>query len=117
MLFVDGGTDKILVYSAPVLYESKITKEGVLKLLQELYSILEHGTDEVVETIFGEVEYRIVSRLSCHGSIRSGYHVSNERIAKVLSELMKCKNPWTCAHGRPTVLRMNKSNLDGWFKR
>lgn len=114
---VDGGSDKILVYSAPVLYESKITKEGVQKLLEELYSILEYGTDEVVETIFGEVEYRIVSRLSCHGSIRSGYHVSNERIAKVLSELMKCKNPWTCAHGRPTVLRMNKSNLDGWFKR
>ena len=114
---VDAALNKILIYSAPVLYESKITEESVKELLQELFSILEYGTEEVVETIFGDVEYRIVSRLACHGSIRSGYHVSNERIARVLSDLMKCNNPWTCAHGRPTILRLDKSNLNSWFKR
>ena len=72
---------------------------------------------QTVETVFDKIEYKLVAKLSCHGSIRSGYHVSNERIAKVLGSLLKCDNPWTCAHGRPTILRMEKGNLENWFKR
>ena len=77
-----------------------------------------HEFDDLqFKTPFSRIEYGIVARLACHGSIRSGYSVSNQQIRKVLNNLFKCKNPWTCAHGRPTILRIPKSRLDGWFKR
>ncbi|MCY3413308.1 MAG: DNA mismatch repair endonuclease MutL [Candidatus Heimdallarchaeota archaeon] len=114
---IDSAGDKLLISSVPIFFNRKLTKEGIIDLLQEFIASLQHGEEGDVETIFNKEEYRVVANLACHGSIRSGYHVSNDKIAEVLDLLLKCNNPWTCAHGRPTILRVNKGNLENWFKR
>jgi DNA mismatch repair protein MutL len=35
----------------------------------------------------------------------------------VANQLRLAKNPFTCPHGRPTLIRFSKEDLDGMFKR
>jgi len=114
-----GGKNQMLVHSVPVYYDQDVTIEGIKKLISDLSSFLSETGDEdsLVESPLSNIEYGIVARLACHGSIRSGIQISKNEIAKVIDNLLKCNNPWTCAHGRPTVLRLPKSRLEGWFRR
>ena len=34
-----------------------------------------------------------------------------------IEELMKCDNPYTCPHGRPTMISMTKTEIEKKFKR
>lgn len=115
----DGSETSILIHSTPVYFDQDISDLSIKKVLLDIAGFLGEAIDEdpIVESPLNKIEYGIVARLSCHGSIRSGYPVSNEVIAKVIDNLLKCKNPWTCAHGRPTILRLPKSRLEGWFRR
>ncbi|MCH8906413.1 MAG: DNA mismatch repair endonuclease MutL [Candidatus Heimdallarchaeota archaeon] len=110
----------LLLHSLPVYFDQEITDLSIGSFLKDILAYL-HDMSEFenldFSTPFTKIEYGIVARLACHGAIRSGYPVSNQRIARVLQELFQCSNPWTCAHGRPTILRIPKSRLDGWFKR
>ncbi|OLS26192.1 MAG: DNA mismatch repair protein MutL [Candidatus Heimdallarchaeota archaeon LC_2] len=109
----------ILVHSTPVYFDQEISELSIKKVLLDIAGFFGETVDDqsIVESPLNKIEYGIVARLACHGSIRSGYPLSNEVIAKVIDNLLKCTNPWTCAHGRPTILRLPKSRLEGWFRR
>ena len=40
---------------------------------------------------------------ACKGAIKFGDFLERRRCAKLLAELSQCKNPFACAHGRPTI--------------
>ncbi len=115
----NGGPGKLLVHSVPVYYDQEPTPQTVSELISDFLTHLTLEDDEygLVETPLDRLEYGIVSRLACHGSVRSGYPVSSSKIRQVAEQLLKCKFPWTCAHGRPTVLRLSKKDLESMFKR
>jgi DNA mismatch repair protein MutL len=111
--------NQLLIHSCPVYYDQIITPDLTKRLLEDVAIFLAdfNSDSELSDSPFSRIEYGIVARLACHGSIRSGVPVSNQVISKVIQELLQCKNPWTCAHGRPTILRISKSRLEGWFNR
>jgi len=45
----------------------------------------------------------ILNSRACHGAIRFGDKLSKERCKKLMLELSKCRLPFQCAHGRPSV--------------
>jgi DNA mismatch repair protein MutL len=115
----DGGGNKILVHSVPVFYDQEITDKSIIELISDFtsYLSLEDSDYGSVETPLDRIEYGMISRLACHGSVRSGYPVSNLKIKEIVNQLLDCEYPWTCAHGRPTVLRLSKTELETMFKR
>ncbi len=118
MIISEGSSKSVLVHAFPVLYDREINNKTITELLTQISnSISEEQTEFQIKTAFNELEYKIVANLSCHGSIRSGYHVSNQKIGEVVSNLLKCKDMHTCAHGRPTILRIGNNDLESWFKR
>ena len=40
-----------------------------------------------------------------------------QEMEKLISDLRKCKNPYNCPHGRPTVIYYSKLDLEKLFKR
>ncbi len=110
--------NRVLIHSIPTYFDQKLSSESITSFFEDiLLSVKDSEEANVVNTPLSELQYYIVSRLACHGSIRSGYFVGNETISKVLDDLLKCSNPWTCAHGRPTILRFSHNTLEGWFRR
>ena len=43
--------------------------------------------------------------------------IVKDDVQALLKELLKLDNPYTCPHGRPTIIRMTKEELDKKFKR
>src|SRR6185295_6711709 len=60
---------------------------------------------------------RIVASSACHYSLRAGEAIDLRRMAKVIEDLYRCRNPFHCIHGRPTVIVTSIEDLDKMFKR
>ena len=59
---------------------------------------------------------RIVTR-SCKSAVKANDRLSPEEIRSLLRDLAACRNPFSCPHGRPTIIRMKHSEIDRLFKR
>ena len=55
--------------------------------------------------------------LSCKMAIKANDHISIEEAEELLNTLRKCSNPFTCPHGRPTIITYSKYELERLFKR
>ena len=58
-----------------------------------------------------------VKMMSCKMSIRANEEVSLEVLRYLLDELFLCDNPYTCCHGRPTIMKFSNYDLEKMFKR
>lgn len=58
-----------------------------------------------------------IARRACRSSIMSGDKLSNDQAEFLKEELLQCLDPFTCPHGRPTVIEMSEDYLDKQFLR
>jgi DNA mismatch repair protein MutL len=87
--------------------------EGRLQAaLNEILAGLEKpGTDPL------PLDERILITTACHAAVRAGDLLSSQELAEILKQLSTCENPHTCPHGRPTSLRISRTELDRKFGR
>ena len=55
--------------------------------------------------------------MSCKASIKGGQRISAEEAERLLDEMFRLKDPYNCPHGRPTVIRLTRAELERRFKR
>ena len=56
-------------------------------------------------------------RVACHSSIRAGQKLSHSQMRQLVSDLMAAESPFTCEHGRPTMITLTPEDLEKLFKR
>lgn len=59
---------------------------------------------------------RLIMR-SCKSAVKGGDALHPEEVRTLLRQLAACERPWSCPHGRPTIVRMTKYDLEKMFKR
>jgi len=104
------GSGTIQISAVPVVMGQEIGKEAVKELLGQIIEggrIKEHR----------EFSENIIKLAACHGAIRAGETLTLERIKLLLRELAACENPFTCPHGRPTIISMERREVEKRFKR
>ncbi len=57
------------------------------------------------------------SLAACHGSVRANQNLALEEMSALIAQLSACAEPFTCPHGRPTVVRFPLSELRRRFGR
>jgi len=55
--------------------------------------------------------------VACRGAVKAGARLTHDQQKRLLAQLARTKIPWTCPHGRPTVVAFDKRKLDGIFRR
>lgn len=67
-----------------------------------------------------ELNTSIINKLimkSCKMSVKGGDKLSIIEIQELIHEMSKCINPYSCPHGRPTMIKTSKSEIEKAFKR
>jgi DNA mismatch repair protein MutL len=71
--------------------------------------------DEAVRTVNNRE--KIARIIACRGAIKAGTVCSREQCQRLIEQIRYVKNPFTCPHGRPTMIRFSRRDLDTMFKR
>jgi DNA mismatch repair protein MutL len=58
-----------------------------------------------------------LARLACHRSIRAGRRLAPAEMAALLRQMEATPRAATCSHGRPTVLKLSRAELERLFGR
>lgn len=59
----------------------------------------------------------IAKQISCKASIKANHQLSRVEIDSLMKNLDTCKNPFTCPHGRPTIIELSQQDLEKMFER
>lgn len=54
---------------------------------------------------------------SCKKSVKGGDKLSIMEMQELIDDMSKCDNPFSCPHGRPTMIKINKNDVEKIFKR
>ena len=85
--------------------------------------------EEIIRNIFDEIiiegnnfdrirfNNRLIATIACKMSVRANTRLSREAMEEIINNLMKCQNPYNCAHGRPTIVKFSTYDLERMFKR
>ncbi len=60
---------------------------------------------------------KIAKQISCKASIKANHQISKEEVYELMKRLNECKNPYTCPHGRPTIIKLTVSDIEKMFER
>tara|TARA_Y100000310_G_C20688351_1_gene820578 strand:- start:1602 stop:3272 length:1671 start_codon:yes stop_codon:yes gene_type:complete len=60
---------------------------------------------------------KIITMMACRNAIKAGDTVSVSQISSLLKELDKCELPFTCPHGRPTMIKISIDDIEKMFRR
>ncbi len=81
-------------------------------------------TEEIVRYVLegkditiGQVKDSLAKNLSCKHSIKANKYINKNEIKKLLLDLDNCVNPFTCPHGRPTIINFTTTEIEKMFMR
>jgi DNA mismatch repair protein MutL len=77
--------------------------------------------DELVEcgeqTGLSERLDSVIARMACHGSIRAGRRLNLAEMAALLRQMEAVPRAATCSHGRPTFIKLSRTEIERLFGR
>lgn len=78
---------------------------------------------DIIDTINLDITYNYETKLdkiikmACTKAIKSGDNMNNIEIQSLINQLSETKNPYTCPHGRPTIVEISRRDIEKEFKR
>lgn len=103
------GHNTIIIRSHPSWISEDIAEECIRKVV-DIVSVKEDFN-------FDEFVWRMAATMACRMSVKANDYISYADQVWLLNELRKCENPFTCPHGRPTIITYTKYDLEKLFKR
>jgi DNA mismatch repair protein MutL len=105
------GAGSLAVQAVPALLSGRV---DVSKLVRELAdALLEHRNTKALEEKLNEV----LSRMACHGSVRSGRRMNVEEMNALLRQMEATPLSGQCNHGRPTYITLSLDEIEKLFGR
>lgn len=106
-IFESMGGATLLIREVPPFLEAGTEKEVVMDFLNRTRS----PSDE------RELYDLLAKCIACRSAIKKGDHVSDHILGELLNRLSYCENPSRCPHGRPTLIKLTRSDLEKMFHR
>ena len=78
---------------------------------------------ELLDTIdnykkdFSLIYEKTIIQMACKSAIKAGESLTNKEIEELIIKLFNTIQPYTCPHGRPTVITLDKTDIEKKFKR
>ncbi len=105
----DFGDRDLFIRGIPTDLFGSDAKSLFLDILSELINVSPSLHIDIIEN-------RIATR-ACKAAIKGNQKISKDECKKLLEFMLTLKNPYQCPHGRPTLIRISKTDLEKMFKR
>ncbi|MBI2668354.1 DNA mismatch repair endonuclease MutL [Candidatus Woesearchaeota archaeon] len=102
------GENTFVLKTIPALLGRTYAKE----MFYDLLASLRQGKNRL-ETIKED----IITRMACRAAVMAGEVLANIRMEQILADLSQTDFPYTCPHGRPTIIKTDAEELEKKFRR
>ena len=103
------GENTIKLSGVPTVCLDLDTKELFLETLDEI--------NTVARTAKQEIEEKFIATVACKAAVKANMALTKEEVDSLMQKLLLLPNPFTCPHGRPTAIRMTKTDIEKKFSR
>ncbi len=107
--YEEFGQNTIVIRKHPKWLNPRYITESLRKIIEIVIKENDFSKEKFNE--------KIAINLSCKMAIKANDYISLEEAEKLLETLLKCQNPYTCPHGRPTIINYTFYELEKLFKR
>ena len=103
------GENTIKLSGVPTVCLDLDNKELFLETLDEI--------NTVARTAKQEIEEKFIATVACKAAVKANMALTKEEVDSLMKKLLTLQNPFTCPHGRPTAIRMTKTDIEKKFSR
>ena len=104
------GGDTYMVRGAPASIKPANAEAVLRDMITELVDL------SVTKHLLVKAEQVLITAC-CKMAVKAGDPLSAEEMNQLVCDLLKCKNPFTCPHGRPIIVSLSNWELDRKFRR
>lgn len=101
------GNNHIMIRSVPNLFGLPQSEKFILDIIDNMDNITSNY----------ELKKEKIASMACKSAIKAHDYIHDIEIDKLLEELEKCINSFTCPHGRPILVELTKYEIEKMFKR
>lgn len=104
----DFGDRSIVLREVPMIFGLPTYVDFIRDIIDSL--------DKDISSNYEADIYKIM-RKACKASVKAGDDLSDIEIEALIRDLKNCENPYTCPHGRPTIVEVSKHTISKLFLR
>ncbi len=113
----DFGATTLLVRALPAILDKAGDRQFILDIVRELSRLQEIKDTPAKAEIQKTVLDNILKLSACHAAVRFGDTLQLNEISSIINALTSTANPYTCPHGRPTLIKLSRAELNKRFER
>jgi DNA mismatch repair protein MutL len=103
------GDNVVKLSGVPSFCMEQDTKQLFIDTLDEINTVARTNKDEV--------EYKFLATVACKAAVKAGMTLSQSQVEDLMRQLLECENPYNCPHGRPTIIKISRADLEKKFSR
>ncbi len=102
------GGDQYVISGVPLDMGTAEPAQALKETLAILGNNLREGQD---------IKRALAAAVACKAAVKAGNRLSEAQMRALIGELLKCDEPYRCPHGRPTIVVINRDDLEKIFRR
>ena len=105
----DFGGNTIIIRTHPSWIPKEKAEDIIRRIVDMIIASKNFDLDKFI--------WRMAATTACRMSVMANTYISKEEEEWILENIRYCENPFTCPHGRPTIITYTKYELEKLFKR
>ena len=103
------GRDSYAIRAVPAVLGTTIHDATIREIIWEFIGSRGNTGPGAVEML--------TRSIACHGAVKAGTVMTPDQCRRLLNQLSRTPEPWTCPHGRPVMVAFPRDRLDRMFYR
>src|SRR5699024_2709013 len=109
-LFIESfGPNSYIIRAYPTWFPKEFAEEVIREMIEQVIENEKINVEEIREDA--------AILMSCKRSIKANHYLTEADMFRLLEDLRKTVDPFTCPHGRPIIIHFSAYELEKMFKR
>ncbi len=105
------GENSYAIREVPYIFQNPANPSFFIDIIDKLYAIKPEQHNVY------DLKAEEIATIACKAAVKGNNRLSFIEAREMIDKLLKLENPFTCPHGRPTIIEMTKSELEKKFLR